>query len=495
MKHNIKAGFEFRTITDADIIIVYLGMVMFYDVYTDEFGGNPYADNTTAKLITEQPKKPFSGSLYAQDQLSFKGIIINPGFRVDFTDPNSTYRLTSPYFTPITSDSGFANTTLKLQVSPRVSIAYPVTDRSVVTIAYGIYFQMPQLNQLFDAYNADRLRSGSILGNPQLPAQRTNQYQIAYNLQLNDDFAFDVTAYYKDNYNQVGIQRIFTSPDPYDQYSVSEYGNSRGLEFTFRKNPVNNIGFNVNYTIAKTSTTSSSPEDNYNLTTDPYTGSIAFPLSDYPFSNDRRHQVNATVDFLWNRDEGPSIGGIKFMENVNLNVTTRYQTGTPYTRLSPKGIIIGDVNGERQPSTWSSDIRFSKSFPLKDWFGDGIGNTSIDFFVDIFNVTNNTVFSAVYPRSGDPDQDNNALNRQLGDFSGTVLFKEATLLNANTFRSDQYDKFGDRLYAEQIDFNHDGQVTQGEKYQSYLNYVKDAQSRLPNYILPRRIFFGVKLNF
>lgn len=496
LKHNVKAGFEFRTITAKRHYnsLPWDGNA-FYDVYTDEFGGNPYADNATAKLITEQPKKPFSGSLYGQDQISYKGIIINPGIRVDFTDPNSTYRLPSPYFTPITSDSGFANTTLKLQVSPRVSIAYPVTDRSVVTIAYGIYFQMPQLNQLFDSYNTDRLRSGSILGNPELPAQRTNQYQIAYNLQLNDDFAFDITAYYKDNYNQVGINRVFTSPDAYDQYSVSEYGNSRGLEFTFKKNPTNNIGFNVNYTIAKTSTTSSSPEDNYSLTTDPYTGLVAFPLSDYPFANDRRHQLNATVDFVWNRDEGPSIGGIKFLENVNLNVTTRYQTGTPYTRLSPKGVVIGDVNGERQPSTWSSDVRFSKQFPLKDWFGEGMGNSSLEFFLDIYNVTNNTFFSAVYPRSGDPDQDNNSYNRQLGDFSGTILYKDATLINANTFRSDQYDKFGDRLYAEQIDFNKDGQVTQAEKYQSYQNFVKDAQARLPNYLAPRRVFFGFKLNF
>lgn len=497
VKHFIKAGFELRTFTlkRHQNSLPWDGNA-FYDVYTDEFGGNPYADNSIAKSITEQPKKPLSGAIYVQDQMSYKGIIINPGLRFDFTDPNSTYRLPSTYFTPITSDSGFAKTTLKYQVSPRITVAYPVTDRSILNISYGIYFQMPVLSQLYDAFNTDRLRAGSILGNPQLPAQRTNQYQVAYNLQLTDDFAFDVTAYYKDNYNQTGLVHVFAIPDSYDEYSVSEYGNSRGIEITFKKRPTNNIGLNLNYTLSSTTATSSATEDNYNRPVDPYTNKTAFPLSEFPYSNDRRHQLTGIVDFVWAREEGPGIGGIKPLENVNLNFTTRFQTGTPYTRYSPKGVAISDFNSERQPSSWQTDMRFTKAFPLKDWFGEGFSKTTLEFFVDVLNLFNRTDFTSVYARSGDPDQDNSSYNRALGDFSATVYYKTASLINASTYRSDQYDRFGNRLYTPQADFNNDGQVTQLEKYQSYLSFVNTAQARrASNYQAPRQVFFGFMIRF
>ncbi len=497
VKHNIKAGFELRTFTlkRHQNSLPWDGNA-FYDVYTDEYGGNPYADNEIAKQITEQPKKPLSGAVYVQDQMTYMGIIVNPGLRLDFTDPNSTYRLPSAYFRPITQDTGFAKTTLKYQVSPRITVAYPITDRSILNISYGIYFQMPVLSQLYDAFNTDRLRGGSILGNPELPAQRTNQYQIAYNLQLTDDFAFDVTAYYKDNYNQTGIVRVYAIPDPYDEYSVSEYGNSRGIEITFKKRPTNNIGLNLNYTFSSTTATSSATEDNYNRPVDPYTNKTAFPLSEYPYSNDRRHQLTGIIDFVWSRDEGPAIGGIKPLENVNLNFTNRFQSGTPFTRLSPKGVAISDFNSERQPSSWQTDMRFSKAFPLKDWFGESFNKSTLEFFVDVLNIFNRTSFTSVYARSGDPDQDNDQYNRSLGDFSQTVYYKTATLTNATTFRSDQYDRFGNRLYTQQADFNSDGQVTQLEKYQSYQNFVRTAQSRrAANYQAPRQVFFGFMVRF
>ena len=75
-----------------------------------------------------------------------------------------------------------------------------------------------------------------------------------------------------------------------------------------------------------------------------------------------------------------------FNQNVNLNLTTRFQSGLPYTLLSRKGgTKISENNSQRQPSWWQTDMRFSKDFPLKDWFGEGMGNTKIEFFVDILN--------------------------------------------------------------------------------------------------------------
>lgn len=495
VKHNIKAGFELRTfvVERFQNSLPWDGSG-FYDVYTDDYS-NPYADNEVAKRVTEQSKKPINGAVYVQDQISYKNIIFNAGLRFDFIDPNSTYRIPGIGFTPITSDTGFAKTTIKYQISPRVSIAYPITDRSVVNISYGIYYQMPQLNQLFDAFNVDKLRGNELLGDPQIPAQRTNQYEISYNLQLTDDFAFDVTAYYKSNYNQVGTVRYFDDGFSFFQYNVNESGSSRGLEIVLEKRATNNIGLNLNYTLASTTTTASSASTNYNVGIDSYTKKILYPLGESPFDNDRRHQFTGIVDFVWSKDEGPSIGGIKPLENVQLNFVNRFQTGAPYTRLSPKGIVIGENNAERHPSSFRTDMRLSKSFQLKDWFGEGFSNSSIMFFADVTNLFNITNYTRVYARSGDPDQDNDVYDNQQGDFSLTTYYKTASLNNANSFNSQQYDRFGNRFYSSQADANNDGKVTQLESFESYKKYVQDAQSRRTNYQLPRQVNFGVMVQF
>lgn len=497
VKHTLKTGFELRLYENRRH---YNSLPWdangFFDIYTDEFGGNIYADNQKVFNETSKPKRPWSGSFFVQDQITYRGIIINPGLRFDVFDPNSVYRPFTGNFSPITASDTFPTATLKSQISPRISIAYPVSERTNLSLSYGIYFQMPQMNYLYDAFNVAVLRGNSILGNPNQNAQRTNQYQVSINHQLSDNFAFDVVAYYKDSYNLVGLAYVPVTPTPYYQYVVAEYGTSRGIELTLSKRPTDHIGLNLNYTLAFSNTSSSGAETNYGVAIDPYTNRASTTLSEYPFSNDRRHYVKAIIDFVWGKDEGPSIGGIKLLENTNINFTTIYRTGTPFTLLSPSGgIPIGDINGNRHPSFTQTDMRLQKTFYMSDFFGDGAGNTSIDIFVDILNIFNLTDPYRLFDRSNDPDFDNSTLNRFEGDFSNTTWFKQASSTDAVSTRSDQYDRFGNRLYSTQADFNGDGAVTQHEKFLAYQQYVKDYQQLRVNYQAPRQVFVGAMIRF
>jgi hypothetical protein len=83
----------------------------------------------------------------------------------------------------------------------------------------------------------------------------------------------------------------------------------------------------------------------------------------------------------------------------------------------------------------------------------------------------------------------------LGDFSASPWYKDASLANPTTFQATQYDQYGERLYRAEADKNGDGVVTQEEKYNSYLNYVKDVVSFRSNYQTPRSAFFGMMINF
>ncbi|GAB1430563.1 hypothetical protein MASR2M18_13960 [Ignavibacteria bacterium] len=496
--HNFKAGFELRLYENRRH---YNSLPWdangFFDIYTDEFGGNIYADSANVYNATSKPKKPMSASLYAQDQITYRGIIINPGIRFDYFDANSAYRLSDMPFSSIKNVSTFPDATAKAQISPRISIAYPITERSNMSISYGVYFQMPQMNYLYDAFNTDVLRGNQILGNPNLSAQRTNQYQVSYNSQFTDEFALGVVAYYKDSYNLVGTSYIASTERPYYQYVVAEYATSRGLEFSLDRRPTPNDHFyaNINYTLSFSNTSASSAESNYNPEYDPYVKRNVLPLAEFPFSSDRRHYVKAVYGFSWNRDEGPAIGGIKFLENTSINFVTEYRTGTPFTLLNAKGAIVGEINGNRYPSYTVTDLRLQKTIYLNDIFGDGAGKTALEIFIDVKNLLNRTSAVLVYQRSNDPDYDNNALNRQPGDFSSITWVKEASPTDASSTNTGQYDLSGNRLYNTQADFNKDGQVTQQEKYQSYLNYVQNVVQLRGNYQTPRQVYIGAMFRF
>ncbi len=96
--------------------------------------------------------------------------------------PKFTYRSELDPFVSIKADSGFSTASVKVQVSPRVNIAYPITETSNIRLSYGMYFQMPLLNYLYDNFAVDILRGNNTLGDPNMEAQRTNQYEVEYTL-------------------------------------------------------------------------------------------------------------------------------------------------------------------------------------------------------------------------------------------------------------------------------------------------------------------------
>lgn len=494
--HNIRSGFEVRF---WELHRHYNGNPYvanpFYDIYTDKWGGNIYADDQEVYDLTSTPASPFKFAAYVQDQLSFKGIVFTPGLRIDYFDPSSDYRTNNNTFIAIGADSGFASSDPKIQISPRLNVTYPITERSTLSIAYGIYFRTPELQNMYDKFFLYQLRSGDILGNPNMDAQRTNAYQVSYANQLTDDFVLNLSAYYKDIYNQLGVQYVPATPVPFFQYTVSEYGNTKGLEATLTKRASNNYGFLLNYTLAYVTGTSNSPSTNASILLDPFTQQPMFPLATYPQNWDVRHRVKLNAYLTWADNEGPSIGGIQLLENTNIIFTGNYRSGFPYTRTDPNGNPLSERNAERQPSFWNLDLRLSKAFMMKDIFGESAGYSRLELFADVNNLLNRTAVTAFYSATGDPDDNGRVLVTQVGNFSSITFYESADFANPATYSPSQYDSFGRRLYNANSDFDNNGLVTQAEKYQAFVNYAETALSFRGNYMIPRQVFVGINFNF
>lgn len=497
-KHAIKAGFEARTYelhrhynpspwSDQSQ----------FDVFTDKWGGNFYipAAYEDAIALTSKPFKPRRGSVYAQDQISYKGIIFTPGLRVDYFDPNSKYRTGTATFIRINEANGFQDADAKVYVSPRVYVTYPLTETSRLDMSYGLFLKTPDLQYLYDGFGTWYATSGMVIGNPDMKAQRSSQYQISYENWLTENLTLNVTAYYKDIYNQLGTVYAMASPNPFYIYSTTEYGSSKGVEFTLDLRPSNHIYSNINYALAQNVGTSPGVSSNVGRPVDPYTDKLAFPLSEFYMSNDIRHKVNYELGFQWQNNDGPTVFGIQPLENASIAFTGMWRSGYPYTRTKRSGEPVSDYNECRQPSYWGIDMRIKKGFNLADFFGEGAGHTRIEFFLDVSNLLNRTVKDALYSITADPDDDGVSFYTLVSELNSTTLYKEADYTFASTFGSSQYDEYGDRMYTVQGDHNGDGVVTQLEQYESYRQYLKDVRSSRGNYMTPRTVTFGILFRF
>jgi outer membrane receptor protein involved in Fe transport len=167
----------------------------------------------------------FKFGAFIEDKIVYKGITFIPGFRLDIMNPKNRYRYLDPdrpgglEFIPISREHGFADATIKYQISPRINVNYPLTDRSMISLCYGQFFQSPMADYLYFFFNTEMLSAiGNIpIGDPNMEAQRTNQYEAAYTNALTDELALRFTAFYKDIYNSLGVVHVQTTPERYYQ--------------------------------------------------------------------------------------------------------------------------------------------------------------------------------------------------------------------------------------------------------------------------------------
>ena len=109
---------------------------------------------------------------------------------------------------------------------------------------------------------------------------------------------------------------------------------------------------------------------------------------------DRPHKFNFNLDYRFRRNEGPTIGGGKWLQDFGVNLTGRFESGLPYTPTDTRGQRIADENVARMPSIWQLDLRLDKGFAL--------GGSKAGLFFEITNLTNRVNVSDVYTDSGLP---------------------------------------------------------------------------------------------
>lgn len=336
--------------------------------------------------INDYRIKPFEAAAYVQDKIEFPYLIINLGLRYDYFNANAVFRKD-----PLTGDA-LIKVRARTQISPRLGIAHPISDRTKLHFAYGHFFQNPEYQFLFENQQYDLNVREPLFGQADLDAERTIAYEVGLSHQFSTRIAAHLTAYYKDVTGLIGTRyyEAFTGNSGryvgYTVYINEDYANIKGFEINVDVRPGKYFSGGLCYTYAIARGSASSEAEQYPGTEE--------STKLYYLNFDQRHNLNMEAIFHVPQNEGPILFGHRLFANTDYCLIIKTGSGFPYT---PTGRDIGFVekNSLRMPGRYALDLEVGKEFSV----GCGV---KLRAFVEALNLTDhrNTIY--VYGDTGDP---------------------------------------------------------------------------------------------
>ena len=298
---------------------------------------------------------PIWMGLFLEDKMEFEALIVNAGLRVDYFDPrfdNYPSNLDDPVVDQSTGGQVKNPTSVdtKFYFSPRIGMAFPVSERDVMYFNYGRAFQLPQFQYMYRNINWDFSGAFPIVGNPDLLPETTTYYELGLRHQIGLDWRLEVKGFFKDIQGLTDTQQNWIKANQYYTRHVNgDYGSTRGLEIVLFKRFSRRYGGNINYTYSIAKGKSSSAYQNYRYTW----ASRIIPKDENFLDWDQRHTLNANVQMLI---PVPAVG------DIELNTTLQYGSGLPYS--PPVRSLQPEINTRRLPPTLVMNLYAQKEFKI-----------------------------------------------------------------------------------------------------------------------------------
>mgnify|MGYP002630428215 CR=1 FL=1 len=379
---------------------------------------------------------PMELSGYAQTKLEFKSLIVNAGLRADYFDSDGIIPAdlrdpdvyspikpehrwwdsdgdghiddSEPYidadssgswsigesYTDVDLDGGYDlsektdaneytfaerdsfwydNASPKWQISPRIGIGYPISDRGVIHVSYGHFFQIPKLEDLFT--NPEyRIASGTgivntLVGNPDLKPQHTVSYEIGLQQELTDNLGITVNFYFRDIRNLISTDKVILTYDQrkYAMYVNRDYANTRGLTLSLEKRYSQSWLANIDYTFQIAEGNASDPAAAFNARQSDQEPEVRLLRLDW----DQRHSFNANI----------TVGNL---DNWGISLNARLGSGLPYTPSDNQGNLgVSTPNSGNKPFTQMYDMKVYKNIAVGGLIFNVYGK--LDNMFDIMN--------------------------------------------------------------------------------------------------------------
>jgi outer membrane receptor protein involved in Fe transport len=295
------------------------------------------------------------GAAYVQDRWEYEGLVLNAGVRYDFFTPGDQI-----------ADADLASgKRYKQQFSPRLGIAYPISDKDVLSFHYGWTYQTPARRFIFE--NREAGTSVVTRGNPDLEPETNIAYQAGMQHLFSRDVSGQFSVFFKDIYG------LITTRQERDEFGNlvnifynGDYASSRGFEASMTKQFSHKFSADINYTFSLATGVASDPNEALQFFNG---GQLYLPISEQALDWDQRH----TLSFSSNvRDPG----------KWGFRILWVYGSGFPFTPTYPNDRRPDPrlSNSRRLPSNSSLTIDGDKFYRI--W------GQNVTLFFDARNVLN-----------------------------------------------------------------------------------------------------------
>jgi outer membrane receptor protein involved in Fe transport len=244
------------------------------------------------------------GDAYLQDRWEYEGLVLNAGLRYDLFTPGDQVPTAD-----LTSGKRY-----KQQFSPRLGIAYPISDKDVLSFHYGWTYQTPGRNFVFE--NRGLNAAVGTRGNPDLEPETNIAYQAAVQHLFSRDVSGQFAVFFKDIY---GLITTRADRDQFGNqitvYRNADYASARGFEASVTKSFSHKFSAEVNYTYQIATGVASDPTQAQQFFNG---GRLYLPISEQPLDWDQRNTL--TIQGVV-RDPG----------RWGFRMLWQYGSGFPYT--------------------------------------------------------------------------------------------------------------------------------------------------------------------
>ncbi|MBN3035363.1 MAG: TonB-dependent receptor [Bacteroidales bacterium] len=322
------------------------------------------------------------------------------------------------------NSSAFEDYEPQWSVMPRISFSFPISDEALFFAHYDVLTQRPTSSVYADPsiYYFINTIGGSI-NNPSLKPTKTIDYELGFQQKLTNSSSLKLTAFYREMRDDIQFYR-FNGAYPRDYYSFNniDFGTVKGLTVTYDLRRTNNARINASYTLQFAEGTGSSTTTAQALVA----SGLPNLRTTNPLNWDRRHNFSILIDYRFAEGKeynGPTVNrkikgtdnvkSTQLLKNTGVNFTVTGGSGIPYTaqenilafNSAGTRILRGTINGSRLPWQFRVDMRVDKEI-YPNWGKEGKKtNAYIDVYLQVLNVFNTKNVMAVYPATGNPDDD------------------------------------------------------------------------------------------
>ncbi len=317
------------------------------------------------------------------------------------------------------SPTAFENYKAQVNVMPRISFNFPISDNALFFAHYDILTQRPTVNNRFDPFDYQFLGTRNVLlNNPNLKPTSTIDYEVGFQQVVTRTSSIKLSAFYREQRNNIQVINMFDAyPTTYKTYGNRDFGTVKGTTVSYDLRRTGNIRMTVAYTLQFANGTGSDENSSLGL----INAGLPNLRSIFPYSYDRRHTFAITMDYRYGEGadyNGPIIKDRKILENTGLNLVTNIYSGSPYSAqnfitnegsFSPQNAgLNGTTNGSRLPWSYRLDLQFDRTFNIE--FADKEDNskkktTYLNVYVRVTNLFNQMNLLGVYRATGNWDDD------------------------------------------------------------------------------------------